>query len=70
MTRTITKAVELPAVGSEEHRALEILLGTEVGDASTRGFLVGYAAGKAAAQLPKGSRILRVVVVAEVGTDS
>ena len=64
MGRTITKAFEVPKPGSKEHRALGVLLGLDL-TAEANGFLVGYAAGKAAAQMPTGCRILRVVVVAE-----
>jgi hypothetical protein len=67
MSRTVTKVCEVPRAGSKEARALEVLLGIDLAPGHN-GFLIGWAAGRAAARLPKGSRIVRVVVVGEITT--
>jgi len=63
--RIFTKAQDVPQTDSDEFRALSTLMGRVLTTEDT-GFLVGYAAGKAALDLPKGARIVRVVVVAVV----
>jgi len=58
---------EVPGPGSDEFMAISIL--TKVNEAElakANGLMVGFAAGKAAAKLPTGARIVRVVVVAEL----
>lgn len=60
--KLITSVADVPGPGSPELEALKAL-----GVPTRGGFLVGFAAGKAAAKLPKGARVVRVVVVAEPG---
>jgi hypothetical protein len=70
---TVTKAFDVPLPDSKEAKALATLLGQDSLDGMSMGLLVGYAAGKAAAMLPDAARIIRVVVVAQLGpkgTDS
>jgi hypothetical protein len=57
----ITRAFDVPAVGSKE-AGLCKSLGFDV--SANNNILVGYAAGMATDQLPKGYRVVRVVVVA------
>jgi len=67
--RTVTESYEVPKPGSPEAVALATLLGHDALDPSKAGFLVGWAAGKAALSLPDDARIVRVVVVAETNLE-
>lgn len=58
----LTEAYDVPRPGTADYDKLATLLG----DIEGSGFLVGFAAGKAAAKLPRDARVVRVVVVAEL----
>ena len=49
MSGTVTRVCEVPPAGSKEALAFEALLGMEL-TPENNGFLVGFAAGKAAAR--------------------